>query len=109
MLSIFVLVQNSLAYNGTIPMILRGAWFSWENGKNTLTELDPTTMTKRGVCIDVKDDYHVNYTMLFKNEESCYTCVKFLVRTVNVLEKMERHQKLILLTLPKLLRCSPMA
>ncbi|KAJ8973819.1 hypothetical protein NQ317_002382 [Molorchus minor] len=25
--------------NGTIPLIMRGAWFSWENGRNTLTNL----------------------------------------------------------------------
>lgn len=74
--------------NGTIPLILRGAWFSWELGRNTLTELDATTMTNRGYCIDVKNEYHVNYTMVFR-KDTCFRCVKLLVRTVNVLEKIE--------------------
>lgn len=72
----------------TVPFIIRGAWFSWENGQNTLTEIDVTSMTRNGYCVDIKDDYHVNYTIVFKRE-SCFTCVKFLVRTVNVLEKIE--------------------
>ncbi|CAH0563663.1 unnamed protein product [Brassicogethes aeneus] len=84
-LNVFVLECSSQC---TIPLIVRGAWFSWENGRNTLTELDATTMTRRGHCVDIRDSYHVNYTMVFK-KESCYTCVKILVRTVNVLEKME--------------------
>ncbi|XP_072382386.1 uncharacterized protein udt [Diabrotica undecimpunctata] len=74
--------------NGTIPTILRGAWFSWELGRNTLTELDATSMTDRGTCIDVKNEFHVNYTLVF-HKDNCFTCVKLLVRTVNVLEKIE--------------------
>ncbi|KAJ8920205.1 hypothetical protein NQ315_011866 [Exocentrus adspersus] len=77
-----------LAYNCTIPTVLRGAWFSWETGRNTLTELDATTMTGRGVCVAIADNFHVNYTAVFK-KDSCFTCVKFVVRTVNVLDKME--------------------
>lgn len=84
------LVTESHALSCTIPNIIRGAWFSWEYGRNTLTELDPTTMTNRGVCWDIRDDYHVNYTMVFyKEEKNCFKCVKVLVRTVNVLETME--------------------
>ncbi|XP_030767437.1 uncharacterized protein LOC115891171 [Sitophilus oryzae] len=84
------LLTESLAFNCTIPPKIQGAWFSWENGRNTLTELDPTTMTNRGTCYDIRDDYHVNYTMVFhKSEDNCFRCVKILVRTVNVLEKIE--------------------
>ncbi|XP_058799336.1 uncharacterized protein LOC131668883 [Phymastichus coffea] len=72
----------------SIPFIIRGAWFSWENGQNTLTEMDATSMSNRGVCMDVKEDYHVNYTFVFRSS-TCYSCVKLLVRTVNVLEKLE--------------------
>ena len=71
----------------TIPKILRGAWFSWENGRNTLTELDANSMTNYGYCYEMRDDFHQNYTFVFKDD--CYTCVKFLVRTVNVVEKIE--------------------
>lgn len=72
----------------TIPYIIRGAWFSWENGQNTLTEINAETMTRKGYCIAVKEDYHVNYTFVF-HDNKCYHCVKLLVRTVNVLEKLE--------------------
>lgn len=85
----FLTVCQGWSLNCTIPAIIRGAWFSWEN-RNILTELDPTTMTNRGTCIDIRDDYHVNYTMVFhRQSENCFICVKILVRTVNVLETME--------------------
>ncbi|CAG9831490.1 unnamed protein product [Diabrotica balteata] len=89
-ITLFLVLGTSSCYglNGTIPTILRGAWFSWELGRNTLTELDATSMTDRGTCIDVKNEFHVNYTLVFR-KDSCFTCVKLLVRTVNVLEKME--------------------
>jgi RNase P subunit RPR2 len=45
-------------------------------------------MSKRGHCVDMKEEYHVNYTFVFKRDV-CYHCVKLLVRTVNVLEKLE--------------------
>lgn len=79
-----------LLVNGdcTIPEILRGAWFSWENGRNTLTELDATTMTRKGYCINSHNESLVNHTLIFKNDK-CYTCVKLIVRTVNVIEKIE--------------------
>lgn len=32
-----------------IPLIIRGAWFSWENGKSTLTEINAEEMTRRYV------------------------------------------------------------
>ncbi|XP_066253204.1 uncharacterized protein [Euwallacea similis] len=87
---VFLLMgYHTMASNCSIPAIIRGAWFSWEN-RNTLTELDATTMTNRGTCIDIRDDFLVNYTMVFHREhENCYICVKMLVRTVNVLETME--------------------
>nr|CAH7756050.1 unnamed protein product [Callosobruchus chinensis] len=91
-LAFLQIVSISEAYNCSIPVIIRGAWFSWEHGQNTLTELDATTMSStiapKGTCVDMRDDYHVNYTMVFK-KGTCYTCVKFMVRTVNVLEKIE--------------------
>lgn len=42
----------------------------------------------RGVCVNIKADYHVNYTMVFRYT-NCYYCVKLIARTVNVLEKIE--------------------
>ncbi|XP_043686999.1 uncharacterized protein LOC122638214 [Vespula pensylvanica] len=71
-----------------IPLIIRGSWFSWENGRNTLTEINAETMTNRGYCINMLEEYHVNYTFVFR-KNVCYHCVKLIVRTVNVLEKLE--------------------
>lgn len=42
----------------------------------------------RGLCVNIKADFRVNYTMVFQHQ-SCYYCVKLIVRTVNVLEKIE--------------------
>ncbi|KAJ4450132.1 hypothetical protein ANN_01539 [Periplaneta americana] len=77
-----------IATNCSIPIIIRGSWFSWENGRNTLTEINADTMSRKGYCIDVKEEFHVNYTFVFQDSK-CYYCVKLLVRTVNVLEKLE--------------------
>ena len=71
-----------------IPTVIRGSWFSWENGRNTLTEINAETMTNRGYCVNMHQMYHVNYTFVFRNKE-CYHCVNLIVRTVNVLEKLE--------------------
>lgn len=71
-----------------IPLVIRGSWFSWENGQNTLTEINASTMSRKGECVTLKNDYHTNYTMIFRRDR-CYTCVKFMIRTVNVLEKIE--------------------
>lgn len=71
-----------------IPAILRGTWFSVENGESTLTEIDATSMSKKGDCLEIKREHQVNYKIVFK-QNGCYTCVNFLVRTVNVLEKQE--------------------
>lgn len=75
-----------------IPLVIRGAWFSWENGRNTLTEVNANSMTGRGECVNVLEEYHVNYTFVFRDSikyDSCYHCVKLIVRTVNILEKLE--------------------
>ncbi|XP_050310583.1 uncharacterized protein LOC126746392 [Anthonomus grandis grandis] len=92
-LSVFIsLVLGTLSLNCTIPAVIRGAWYSWEN-QNTLTELDPSTMIRNGrydTCVDLKNDYHVNYTMVFHREnENCFICIKFLIRTLNIVEKIE--------------------
>lgn len=38
--------------------------------------------------MNIKAEYRVNYTMVFKYT-NCYYCVKLIVRTVNILEKIE--------------------
>jgi len=70
-----------------IPEIIRGLWFSWEN-QNVLTEINAENMTSKGFCVDMKVDYRVNYTFVFQ-KQSCFYCVKILIRTVNVLDRMQ--------------------
>lgn len=73
-----------------IPLVIRGQWYSWENGRSTTTEIDATQMSKRGTCIRSMEENQVNFTFVFQRSAGdCYTCVKFMVRTVNVLDKME--------------------
>lgn len=86
----YLLVKHSLQESTTcqIPLVIRGSWFSWENGMNTLTEINAETMTNRGYCVNMLEEYHVNYTFVFR-KDVCYHCVKLIVRTVNVLEKLE--------------------
>lgn len=81
---------ESTEHSCIIPMIMRNQWFSWERGKETFTEFRTDFMSNRGHCIDMKREYLVNYTFVFHNRENnCFYCVKILVRTVNVLEKIE--------------------
>ncbi|XP_071443334.1 uncharacterized protein udt [Hetaerina americana] len=89
--SLFVLVLMYEVHSNSscnIPLIIRGSWFSWEDGSNTVTDINADSMTRRGYCVNMKEEHHVNYTFVFK-QERCYHCVKLLVRTVNVLEKIE--------------------
>lgn len=81
-------LKGNLCEECLIPPVIRGVWFSWENGQPTQTELTHIEMSSRGRCVDMLDEFHTNYTFVFKNN-NCYHCVKFLVRTVNVLEKIE--------------------
>ena len=72
-----------------IPNILKGSWFSWESGQKTITEIDGTTMTNRGTCVNVVQ-HGSDYTLVFENRnEGCYHCVKTFPRTLNVFEKYE--------------------
>ncbi|XP_012522195.1 uncharacterized protein LOC105828421 [Monomorium pharaonis] len=92
---IWHVIGQNLTTGCQIPPIIRGSWFSWENGRNTLTEINANSMTGRGTCVNVLEEYHVNYTFVFRDSntpisyDSCYHCVKLIVRTVNVLEKLE--------------------
>ncbi|XP_043267338.1 uncharacterized protein udt [Venturia canescens] len=77
------------AQNGCeIPLVMRNTWFSWENGKNTLYEINAESMSNRGYCIAMAEKRRLHYTFVFQNDQ-CYYCVKLIVRTVNILEKVE--------------------
>lgn len=74
---------------------MRNQWFSYENRLPVQTEFFVDSMSERGRCVDVKKEHHLNYTFVFQNEQKnrCFHCVKILVRTPNVLEKLERKLK----------------
>ena len=74
---------------------MRNQWFSYEKRLAAQTEFFVDSMSDRGRCVDVKKEHHVNYTFVFQNERKnrCFHCVKILVRTPNVLEKMERKKR----------------
>jgi len=53
-------------------------------------------MSTRGQCVDMKEEHHVNITLVLHDRpNSCYTCVKFIVRTVNIIEKIESKSVII--------------
>lgn len=72
-----------------MPKILQGSWFSWETGRPTLTVIDVTTMSNRGVCVNYTREA-ADYTFVLKEtKKTCYHCIKTFPRTVNVFEKYE--------------------
>uniref|UniRef100_T1J8A6 Uncharacterized protein n=1 Tax=Strigamia maritima TaxID=126957 RepID=T1J8A6_STRMM len=71
-----------------IPKVIRGHWFSRENGVNTVTEFDSNSMTNRGTCLDISNTNNDNFTFVFQMN-NCYSCVRILVRTINLVEKLE--------------------
>ncbi|KAK3851123.1 hypothetical protein Pcinc_017136 [Petrolisthes cinctipes] len=70
----------------TVPAVMRGTWFSFELGSNTITDIDATSMSRHGQCVALKVYRYDHKALLFKNNE-CYYCVRFHIRTVNILEK----------------------
>nr|CAG4646126.1 EOG090X03AK [Macrothrix elegans] len=73
-----------------IPFVVRGTWFYRENGEYFNTEINGDSMTGRGTCLSSYHSHHVNYTFVFYDSQTtCYHCVKLIVRTVNILEKIE--------------------
>lgn len=73
-----------------ISTIIQGQWYSYEENKPVYTTINADTMSNRGRCVDMKEEHHVNYTFVFHSDKNhCYYCVKMLIRTVNILEKIE--------------------
>nr|CAG4641555.1 EOG090X03AK [Eurycercus lamellatus] len=73
-----------------IPFVVRGTWYYRENGEYFNTEINGDSMTGRGKCLTSYHSHHVNYTFVFHDPQTtCYHCVKFFVRTVNILDKIE--------------------
>lgn len=76
----------------SIPQVIQGSWYSWENGRSTTTEINATSMSKRGNCVQSSmAENKKSYIFVFekKNIVTCYTIVKIILRTTNVLDKIE--------------------
>lgn len=63
-------------------------------------------MTGRGNCLLSHHSHHVNYTFVFYDEQTtCYHCVKFFVRTVNILDKIECEYCSLLILYSFVIKC----
>ena len=71
-----------------ISPILRGEWYSRERGENVLTVIDANSMSNYGRCLEVKSHQKDNFTFALQRD-NCFYCVRLLIRTLNVLEKIE--------------------
>ena len=58
---------------------------------DTYTEFDASSMSGRGLCVAKREEYYVNYTFIFR-QENCFHCVRIFVRTLNILEKIESNE-----------------
>ncbi|KAF7491483.1 hypothetical protein SSS_01040 [Sarcoptes scabiei] len=72
----------------TIPTTIRGEWFSREDGKNVQIEINENEFGRGRYCVQMITHTYDNFTFLLKKNE-CLTCVRLLIRTLNVLEKVE--------------------
>lgn len=75
-----------VSHGCVIPFVMRGTWFSFEHGSNTITDIDDTYMTNHGTCVAI-EVYRNDYKALLFKQNECYYCVRFHIRTVNVLQK----------------------
>lgn len=71
-----------------IPYVIQGNWYSVEDGMDAITHFTVDTMGGKGRCIHQFAPTKDNYTFIF-NSGQCFTCVRLLVRTINVLEKTQ--------------------
>jgi len=73
-----------------IPHTLRGEWFSRERGANVFTTIEQYDITDRGRLQDITNSNSDNYTLvLYNSRNNCHHCLRLLIRTLNVLDKIE--------------------
>ncbi|KAG9510265.1 Sorting nexin-14 [Fragariocoptes setiger] len=73
-----------------IPHTLRGEWFSREKGQNVITSIDTHDITDRGPLMDMTSNNNDNFTLvLYNSRNNCHYCVRLIIRTLNVIEKIE--------------------
>ena len=81
-----------------IPKMLIGEWFARIDGNNVITKIDDYEIietitdqgrtTNRGQCSEIATHNYDNFTLLFQ-QNNCYFCSRIIVRTLNVLERLE--------------------
>lgn len=73
-----------------IPHTLRGEWYSRERGTNVFTTIEQTEITDRGRLQDLTSSNNDNFTLvLYNSRNNCHYCMRLLIRTLNVLDKIE--------------------
>lgn len=73
-----------------IPLTLRGEWFSRERGSNVFTTIEQYDISDRGRLKEFTTNNNDNFTLiLHNNTNNCYYCMRILIRTLNVLDKVE--------------------
>lgn len=73
-----------------IPHTLRGEWFSRERGANVFTTIEQADITDRGKLQEITNSNNDNFTLVLYNSlNNCHYCVRLLIRTLNVLDKIE--------------------
>lgn len=71
-----------------IPATFHGEWYSREDGQNVKTQINANSFSNRGFCREMVTHSYDNFTFLFQ-ENDCFHCIRLLIRTLNVLEKIE--------------------
>ena len=49
-----------------IPATLHGQWYSREDGNNVFTDIDSSTFTNRGHCLEMISNSYDNFTFVFQ-------------------------------------------
>ncbi|XP_047491560.1 uncharacterized protein LOC125040845 [Penaeus chinensis] len=90
---IVILEASSFAtafQNDTIfPPIIQGDWFSWEDGRGIDTEIFQNEISGRGKPVDRRMIRRDIYEYVFAHQSGCYICSRFLIRSWNVMERLD--------------------
>lgn len=104
-LVIFQVSNGQYGYYGserhtcTIPSQLQGEWYSREKGSDVITKITENEIIKdsksvstayQTYCVSMVQNGNDNYTFHLRATKSqCHFCLRILLRTLNVLEKIE--------------------
>ncbi|XP_045118483.1 uncharacterized protein LOC123508688 isoform X1 [Portunus trituberculatus] len=80
--------QQSITAAEPFPLLLRGEWFSWEEGREVDTSINEGWFKSLGQPVDAAQLRRDSFQYVFSHHQ-CFVCVRLLVRSWNVLEKLE--------------------